>query len=126
MDKRIHISSHTELGGCLSSVLHNISADVVWCYYWEQMKFTSAIQMKGLVIRVIADNNLGLHFRAWGVQPAPPFPFPVLSAVAINRVLLWGIPHCLPLLRQLLTLNMAPRELEEAVTWIWAAMGMMV
>lgn len=43
------------------------------------MNFTLVIQMKGSVIRVIADNNPGLHRRSSGFQPAPPVTSPVLT-----------------------------------------------
>lgn len=47
------------------------------------MNFTLVIQMKGLVIRVIADNNL--HSGVLDLSlPLPSHP-PVFTAVAINR-----------------------------------------
>lgn len=50
------------------------------------MNFTLVIQMNSSVIRVIADNNPGLHRRASGFQSAPPVTSPDLTAVAINGV----------------------------------------
>lgn len=49
------------------------------------MNFTLVIQIKGLVIRVIADNNPGLHSGVLDLSlPLPSHP-PVFTAVAINR-----------------------------------------
>lgn len=51
------------------------------------MNFTIVIQMNSSVIRVIADNNPGLHRRASGFQPAPPVTSPISILLPLTE---WG------------------------------------
>lgn len=63
------------------------------------MNFTLVNQMKGFVIRVIADNNPGLHRRASGFHPSLPITASVLSAAANNRDELWTIPPLIGMIK---------------------------